>query len=226
MEHIKGDKGDKGELQWGHGLSAVEMTHSAQQKPNPLTRFNGATAFQPWKSGTPIKRIEIPKPLASMGPRPFSRGNTPSKPPPLPHPFRLQWGHGLSAVEISVATRPAKPAPGGLQWGHGLSAVEISDAAKHPWPTIGFNGATAFQPWKCRPIRPASPWRFGFNGATAFQPWKCSPASRGSSKAFTLQWGHGLSAVEMIAAAGTAQYAIRLQWGHGLSAVEMRWFRE
>ena len=38
-------------------------------------RFNGATAFQPWK---PLFRgLSCPRsPLASMGPRPFSRGNS------------------------------------------------------------------------------------------------------------------------------------------------------
>ena len=111
-------------------------------------RFNGATAFQPWKSGTGLPpggqgapgfngatafqpwKFEVPCVLiaprnASMGPRPFSRGNGCRTWPCLTNRWRLQWGHGLSAVEIS--TMPRRRTAG----------------------ATGFNGATAFQPWKC-----------------------------------------------------------------------------
>jgi len=62
-----------GSLQWGHVLSDVETTVW------PSTwkmggRFNGATSFQTWK-----RRGVVAGPLvaghASMGPRPFRRGN-------------------------------------------------------------------------------------------------------------------------------------------------------
>ena len=36
----------------------------------------------------------------------------------------------------------------------------------------------------------------GFNGATAFQPWKDMDLGKVAEYAERLQWGHGLSAVE------------------------------
>ena len=117
------------------------------------TRFNGATAFQPWKFARRQGKVEerfdasmgprpfsrgnavafrpagCGRPRASMGPRPFSRGNVPlctgdaefllsfngatafqpwKSPPKIGSPPRttqLQWGHGLSAVEISPSVR-------------------------------------------------------------------------------------------------------------------------
>ena len=84
-------------LQWGHGLSAVETANAADEvlqggkafngatafqpwkpprrhlHPTNRTRFNGATAFQPWKLGGDTYVSPVRK--ASMGPRPFSRGN-------------------------------------------------------------------------------------------------------------------------------------------------------
>ena len=83
-----------------------------------------------------------------MGPRPFSRGNY------------------LASVNRNVLR-------GLLQWGHGLSAVETCSRwpghhGQHP----GFNGATAFQPWKLAIGRAVDRGVSGFNGATAFQPWK------------------------------------------------------
>ena len=38
-------------LQWGHGLSAMEITGVRQPLAVRAGRFNGATAFRPWKSG-------------------------------------------------------------------------------------------------------------------------------------------------------------------------------
>ena len=61
--------------------------------------------------------------MASMGPRPFGRGNM--KPPPCPvDPMQLQWGHDLSVVEMHGTCSFACP-PRLLQWGHDLSVVEI-----------------------------------------------------------------------------------------------------
>ena len=63
-------------------------------------RFNGATAFQPWKLSA-VGRVLNPMPM-------------------------LQWGHGLSAVEMrGHGNRHERESM--LQWGHGLSAVEILD---------------------------------------------------------------------------------------------------
>ena len=61
-----------------------------------------------------------------------------------------------------------------LQWGHSFSAVEIYSRA---------SGISC--PYSC------------FNGATAFQPWKCVVIGFVSDKTSMLQWGHSFSAVEM-----------------------------
>ena len=163
------------QLARGHDLSAVETPcrgHDLTWAFLPRACFNGATTFQPWK---PPGLRSVPRQCggASMGPRPFSRGNIAS--PALVSTISwLQWGHDLSAVETCYQ-------------------VVLKSRLK------SFNGATTFQPWK-REQR-AQIERYipaGFNGATTFQPWKrhlaCSPLS------FTavLQWGHDLSAVETL----------------------------
>ena len=110
--------------------------------------FNGATAFQPWKSerSLGLRRRAI---RASMGPRPFSRGNVNAKDSTLLGRTQLQWGHGLSAVEMSTPSKRGARRAKALQWGHGLSAVEMA---------------------RSRTLRRHRP---------------------------PLQWGHGLSAVEI-----------------------------
>ena len=62
------------------------------------SRFNGATAFQPW--------------ICAVAPSAVSRV------------LLLQWGHGLSAVDIERVL-PSFAIIRLLQWGHGLSAVDI-----------------------------------------------------------------------------------------------------
>src|SRR3989339_695735 len=109
-------------LQWGHGLSAVETPRWPALRGNRGPRFNGATAFQPWKrrgsigpggrqrgfnGATAFQPWKPPQgktrpactSRASMGPRPFSRGNAADPRVRLLRLARLQWGHGLSAVE-------------------------------------------------------------------------------------------------------------------------------
>ena len=109
-------------LQWGHGLSAVEIARHrgpttgarrASMGPRPFSRGN-------------VARLEdlTGAQAASMGPRPFSRGNDPLVNFRGVEGFELQWGHGLSAVEM-ILSRPTAPRRTWLQWGHGLSAVEI-----------------------------------------------------------------------------------------------------
>ena len=114
-------------LQWGHGISAVEShcgqndqrtqyhasmgpRHFSRGKPPPhaTTRrrtrsFNGATAFQPWKAAEVVHRAVYA-------------------------PVRLQWGHGISAVE-SITNKLTHVLPFRLQWGHGISAVESCERA-------------------------------------------------------------------------------------------------
>jgi len=84
----------------------------------------------------------------------------------------LQWGHGISAVEIGIhpttkiklhrsSMGPRHLSRGNnkqpmnaaadkahLQWGHGISAVEIAYSMHNSSHWQIFNGATASQPWK------------------------------------------------------------------------------
>ncbi len=132
-----------------------------------------------WGHGFSAVEIEAEKPeligenIASMGPRLFSRGNVASCSPHTINWPSLQWGHGFSAVEIR--------------------AESPDRAGRAPC----FNGATAFQPWKCDGRQPDRGPGMGFNGATAFQPWKWLACRLTRTRAHTLQWGHGFSAVEM-----------------------------
>jgi len=133
-------------LQWGHGISAVEVVLGAGVRQVRICSFNGATAFQPWKSAR-------------------SRGGRRLL-------LRLQWGHGISAVEVQPNPFPRR---GGftLQWGHGISAVEVGvgtgqaegeyDASMGPRHFS--RGSISLSP------KTAAAYT-GFNGATAFQPWK------------------------------------------------------
>ncbi len=161
--------GPDGTLQWGHGLAAVETQrdrvagvegHHASMGPRPCSRGNFAALGE--------LRDQF---AASMGPRPCSRGNR----------YwivdagvwgRLQWGHGLAAVETGSSVTSITFCRE-LQWGHGLAAVETRIRGGEDGDArVGFNGATALQPWK-RPILPsARTGRACFNGATALQPWK------------------------------------------------------
>ena len=68
-------------LQWGHRLSAMETTCrltslSARSTIVTLSRFNGATAFRRWKQGGVPRRGPVYQPL--------------------------QWGHRLSAMEMTI----------------------------------------------------------------------------------------------------------------------------
>ena len=117
------DEGDK-ELQWGHGISAVELRFD-QAKPSsvglasmgprhfcrgiptcpkcrelPYEASMGPRHFcrgiRGW-AGPRIRRRD-----ASMGPRHFCRGINRGVMPPTALTAQLQWGHGISAVELLV----------------------------------------------------------------------------------------------------------------------------
>ena len=84
-----------------------------------------------------------------MGPRLFSRGN--------------QGDGDGEPLGLPASMGPRLFSRGNL--------APRRDAPRRRSP--GFNGATAFQPWKWeRPRRLLDRLATGFNGATAFQPWK------------------------------------------------------
>ena len=108
-------------LQWGHDLSAVETPPSSAGSAGDNC-FNGATTFQPWK------HVHLPNwkernILASMGPRPFSRGNLAKS---------LTGRAKLLSFNGATTFQPWKLD----QW-----------RTSRPL-TCSFNGATTFQPWK------------------------------------------------------------------------------
>ncbi len=88
-----------------------------------------------------------------------------------------------------------------LQWGHDFSVVDIyCESTRSVRKKTGFNGATTFQSWICRPniLLRAPPLRF--NGATTFQSWiydgghcltRCCGASMGP-RLFSRGYKHSL----------------------------------
>ena len=158
----------------------------------PLPSFNGATALRPW---TAMRRACRPgEDLASMGPRPCGRGRRRRRGSSAKRRRRLQWGHGLAAVD-----------------GAGTRTLAM--------PLACFNGATALRPWTANTTMRFMRGMASFNGATALRPWTGDdrhgdrrrlvasmgprPCGRGRDGAdlcldrvLSLQWGHGLAAVD------------------------------
>ena len=213
-----GEHGCSAALQWGHGLSAVEMARRRKRH-----RSN---------------------PRASMGPRPFSRGNWLG----IARADRGRVSfNGATAFQPWKSPRSRSPRRGweGFNGATAFQPWKCPDDRRRRTRARRFNGATAFQPWKFRRPWPRRSPPMGFNGATAFQPWKFvavappspsvaaasmgpRPFSRGNNqeraerrRTIRLQWGHGLSAVEISSSLAMGDLLRRLQWGHGLSAVEI-----
>ena len=108
-------------LQWGHGIAAVESGQQRHGAEPANARFNGATALLPWN--LLAARATDLNFSASMGPRHCCRGiHTPVRSFGLVL-LRLQWGHGIAAVE-SMVESGSVPCACQLQWGHGIAAVE------------------------------------------------------------------------------------------------------
>ena len=227
------------QLQWGHGLAAVDAARrmralprrAASMGPRPCGRgwpcignidelgsnsFNGATALRPWMVAKNAHLASVDK--ASMGPRPCGSGwpgcrvlDTPAERASMgPRPC----GRGWSARAACAGAVPV------LQWGHGLAAVDGSTPAHRMYSDSKLQ------------------WGHGLAavvGASAAGP---SPSARGASMGprpcgrgwvgakskdglarVVLQWGHGLAAVVGCAYGLSAECMPSLQWGHGLAAV-------
>jgi len=134
------------ELQWGHGFSAVERQSTGLTLLSILLRFNGATAFQPWK-GQPVEKEQAVQ-------------------------IMLQWGHGFSAVESQQALWSLWFSSK-LQWGHGFSAVERNNRnCGETFFLKASMGPRLFSRGKSFIVQSPFGAKSSFNGATAFQPWK------------------------------------------------------
>ncbi len=183
------------ELQWGHGIAAVESHHLPAVPPELLT--------------------------ASMGPRHCCRGIGRERNDGSPGQAPLQWGHGIAAVESGASassdqsqSQSFNGATALLPWNRRTRRGRIVSKS------TSFNGATALLPWN--PFRSSTqlkrrgllqwghgiaavesfssfslrPVNRGFNGATALLPWNRSPRPTRSKRLLWLQWGHGIAAVE------------------------------
>ena len=115
-----------GGLQWGHDLSAVETRNADTRKPRSWVASMGPRPFS--RGNTDRDSREPKSEVASMGPRPFSRGNRDE----------------ASAVHLS---RHASMGPRPFSRGNHMDFPQAYICHS------GFNGATTFQPWKL--LRPA-----------------------------------------------------------------------
>ncbi len=108
--------------------------------------------------------------MASMEPRLFSRGYLPKGSKIIKKPFASMeprlFSRGYRCIVRFIAVVI------GLQWSHGFSAVDTERATiTIRGAKMGFNGATAFQPWIPGKQIDFYLEKDSFNGATAFQPW-------------------------------------------------------
>ena len=99
-----------------------------------LARFNGATAFLPWKSESRSVGLAAAHP-ASMGPRHFCRGNGAAPARSGSHDGRFNGATAFLPWKCSTF-QPRRAPVWPLQWGHGISAVEIdrhAERREHAW---------------------------------------------------------------------------------------------
>ena len=158
-------------LQWGHLHSNVETTPGRRSPRSRCSGFNGATSIRTWKplsarmfemgnicfnGATSIRtwkrfrktRKELEQEDASMGPRPFERGN---------NSLTVGVGHAANA---SMGPRPFERG----NW---------SRRSKSRSRPARFNGATSIRTWKHGLGLVSGCDRRGcFNGATSIRTWK------------------------------------------------------
>ena len=159
------------------GRGRPEAAGQCLQRP---AGFNGATALRPW---TVVYAAES------------GRGA-----------FRLQWGHGLAAVDgrkpradrhqakASMGPRPcgrgraARACTWSPSWpasmgprpcGRGRAGTTTTTIRRAP----SFNGATALRPWTAHHVLGVD-WEADhcFNGATALRPWTASQPPPGRTR--------------------------------------------
>ena len=160
------------ELQFGHGVEAVENLIVTLTSRATLACFNSATALKPWRTPPPFDpdwswRSCFNSATALKPWRTFLIRVTPDE-------FtELQFGHGVEAVENSNYTGFIWRGIYELQFGHGVEAVENHYARRRH----GRRG-------------------LGFNSATALKPWRTCLVGEGHTTLASLQFGHGVEAVE------------------------------
>ena len=181
-------------LQWGHRLSAMDTGFRPRRRsPRPVASMGPP----PFSDGYCTKCFFTGqrRPLASMGPPPFSDGyrsiSTTSRP-------RTTCFNGATAFRrwIRQLHLMGTSSPYTLQWGHRLSAMDTLEPSVVRFGFGGFNGATAFRRWipahiMCNPAK--------VEGASMGPP----PFGDGylgfpedHYPWSLLQWGHRLSAMD------------------------------
>ena len=132
------------ELQWGHGLAAVDGSSRAAAALGPAH--------------------------ASMGPRPCGRGRPPSR---RRRATIYSSFNGATALRPWTELQQVVDGlfKDMLQWGHGLAAVDGLTGRTPSSRSTSFNGATALRPWTAAACAASRRWWPCFNGATALRPW-------------------------------------------------------
>ncbi len=208
-----------GELQWGRGISAAELTASgmAPNSPSMLqwgrgisaaelwilmlwysvsTRcFNGAAAFQPrnwvWR-GNSAHVVMCFNGAAAFQPRNFDLTCERMLEQQL-----LQWGRGISAAELPIeparAGRHVYASMGPRHFSRGTLPIHV-----YAYQDISrFNGAAAFQPRNYISTGRTSDRLTASMGPRHFSRGTRSKGTQHDSRR-TLQWGRGISAAELV----------------------------
>ena len=183
-------------LQWGRDLSAADSWNSSRSLTS-LWRFNGAATFRP----RTVRTAEILRPavMASMGPRPFGRGQGCICRDDQP-------GRCLA----SMGPRP---------FGRGQGCICRDD---QPGRCLASMGPRPFGRGQLRRPRPIGSWFGCFNGAATFRPRTGVTEPAESTMAAVLQWGRDLSAADSLVIAHPPCTYLALQWGRDLSAADSR----
>ena len=203
-------------LQWGHGLAAVDG-QARRRRRRPQQR--ASMGPRPCGRGRDVRRrLANARPHASMGPRPCGRGRPGGRSSGRlrerasmgPRPCGRGRGGGGAG----------RPAGRRLQWGHGLAAVDGRAGARTTAQSAGFNGATALRPWTGGQRRSPRRTRLASMGPrpcgrgrvrgvhcvlpcgvlASMGPRPCGRGRGGTlaqvETGLGLQWGHGLAAVD------------------------------
>ena len=207
------------QLQFGHGIIAVENFRLRGPGRRATHRFNLATASSPWRT--------------YFVSDPESRGGV------------LQFGHGIIAVENAGDQAVGLDEVGASIWPRHHRRGERGSARLRRRVFAGFNLATASSPWRTTAARSGEIRSKGFNLATASSPWRtpcgsCWPLATAEASIWPrhhrrgerpppakpkrtykrLQFGHGIIAVENWFNRLGLQRESMLQFGHGIIAVE------
>ena len=176
-------------LQWGRDLSVAETWTGAGLCVSSES-FNGAATFQSRKPRAGASWHRLSARQASMGPRPFSRGNWHRRKSLRRMSVELQWGRDLSVAETSHSPRGRSPEGPASMGPRPFSRGNERIRYQRTLAPSGFNGAATFQSRKLVFSRHLlTPFSASFNGAATFQSRKPTPPPAKASKAEAASMG-------------------------------------